>query len=122
MFLCSHAGKRGLLLSTPRILGSEKHSYIMREIDFICEARYKAFGEAGCPIAFVTDNIRRDKKALVAFLRRKFPGAMAQPGSAPALCQDIIHREWAFERAFGKMHPDVDSAKADVKAIFGRLT
>jgi hypothetical protein len=119
--LCG-AGKRGLLLRVPRVLGAEKHEYIREEIHGILAIRRSAYGEGGCPAAMFTDNIRRDRAMLLSELKVMFPAAMATKHTETLLCQDVIHRQWLFTCILVKMHADYSLASADIKSIFGRLT
>lgn len=118
--LCS--GKRGCLLRTPKLLGSESHNHIEEELRAVLEPRRRAFGESGCPVAVATDNILRDHRMLLRVLRELFPAAMSRPESSALLTQDIIHRQWHFTRILRKDHADSGLCAADIKAIFGRFT
>jgi hypothetical protein len=115
-------GKNGTLLRTPRLLDAESHKYISVEIESVLKVRHSAFGEGGCPVALVTDNILRDKCMMTRLLTQYFPAAMSRTETQPVLCQDIIHRQWHITRVLPKSHPDYGAALADIKAIFGRLT
>lgn len=116
------AGKQGLCLVTPCLLNSENHEEIERILVAILTERQHAFGEAGCPSAVVSDKVTRDSAWLTAFLTRLFPVAMSREETRTAICQDIIHRVWAFTRVLPKHHPDCSMAGKDIKAIFGRFT
>ena len=109
------------MLLTPQLMHSENHAAISSAIGAILDARRSAFGEAGCPVALVTDNIRRDHEMAMKLLREKFPYAMTRPDAA-FVCQDIIHRVWAFTRVIPKAHADCDAATRDIKAIFSVFT
>jgi hypothetical protein len=88
----------------------------------VLKIRAQAFGEGGCPVAVVTDNIRRDVKMLSRLLGTYFPAAMSRVETQTVLCQDPIHRQWHVTRVLPKMHPDYGCALSDIKAIFGRVT
>jgi ferredoxin-thioredoxin reductase catalytic subunit len=119
---CRVTGKRGLCLATPCLFHSENHTEIERVLLGILDERKRAFGEAGCPSAIVTDKVTRDHNWLTSLLSRLFPVAMSREETKTAICQDIIHRVWAFTRVIPKHHPDCMMASRDIKSIFGRFT
>jgi hypothetical protein len=104
------------------LLHSESHDAIERDVVAVLTERKLAFGEAGAPAGIVTDKITRDAGWLSSVLTRLFPVAMAREETRTAVCQDIIHRTWAFTRVLPKNHPDTPSAGRDIKSIFGRFT
>ena len=47
-----------------------------------------------------------------------FPVAMSRPETAAVVCQDIIHRRWAFTRVLGPVtHPDHRVAETDITQL-----
>ena len=117
-----NAGKRGFLLQTPRLLKSEKNAEIRADVERVLVYRRLTYGENGCPIAVFTDKITRDHVWIDELLTEMFPACALDPHRKPAVCQDIIHREWAFTRVIPKTHPDREYAHSDIKFIFGRFT
>lgn len=72
-------------------MSSECASGIREPLRTVLKHRYEGFGEAGCPAAIVTDDIRRDKNMLTGLMLEVFP--LTTLGDAPTLlCQDPIHR------------------------------
>lgn len=94
----------------------------MASVERVLAARKEAYGDIGCPAAMVTDNVWRDHSAVAALVRRVFPTVWADATKRPVICQDIIHRFWAFSRVLlPKQHPDCATATREVKDIFSRF-